>query len=193
MSESSEEAWEGWSSQLHLGSTLNRRPPVWTGLLNIKIFLIGPHLQVDVMLLLKSVTISHAFSCDTCGWCTLIRLSIMMGMLGYIYLYPSVTLLAYCFLIIIIIKYLHARLFGWLVADNCSGIFCASSVTTMLNWALYCNSVQLALITVYGGRVTDLCQYTLTIGHDDWWLHASTTNDDLSTIPSNQFHSKILG
>lgn len=88
---------EGWSSKITLGhikifgNILNWILTEWTELLDLKVFLTGPNLQTYRLLVSKDL-ISCTFGCAAWNWYTLNRLDVMMCILGFVYLYLSITL-----------------------------------------------------------------------------------------------------
>lgn len=59
------------------------------------IFLPELHLQVYALILSRSVAISRAYLAVKPCWYTFIRLGVIMGIQGFVYLSPSVNMLAY--------------------------------------------------------------------------------------------------
>lgn len=88
--------FEGWSSQADFAVTSRYFGTLFfgdlteqTGLPNLKVFQTELLLQGYARLLSKSLTILQTLGCDSCTWYTLTRLGVMMGISGFITLYPS--------------------------------------------------------------------------------------------------------
>lgn len=81
-----------------LRNIVHCKPSKRTGLTDRMVFLTDAYLQCQALFLSKPISISRIFKCDACAQYTVIGFILMMFILGFVYLYTSVTFMLCFFL-----------------------------------------------------------------------------------------------